>query len=472
MPLRGIDVSSHQAGIDIAAVPADFVIVKATGGTSYANPEFRRQADAAIAAGRKLGVYHYAREDSCPGDASTEAAHFLNAFAPYKGRAIPILDWEGSATALGNSWAAKWLRAVQRDTGATPWFYSYSSYINGYDCTKLVEWPLWVAAYYAGYEQMGYQDDPPLFGGTGAWEKAVAYQYTGTGRVPGYGGDLDLSIFYGTASDWDAMCGKPAGGELVRCDIVAADTHLRMVEDERFGYSWQERWGAVPEQWDVDGVTFEMSVGDYDCSSSTITAWKKSLTGTPYEHALDGATYTGNMKDVFLASGLFEWKPASFDAQRGDLYLNISHHVAMCQGGGRLSEFSSSETGGTTGKRGDQTGWESHVADYYSYPWDGILHYNGKADYYKEADVPFTFLFQPDGREEIWFYDAGHVSRLTDIDQMKAIQANYKAVVGKDIPCLKVGTKNAPWGARFAQCFENRSARNGKLSDEYTIEGW
>lgn len=45
-----------------------------------------------------------------------------------------------------------------------------------------------------------------------------------------------------------------------------------------------------------------------------------------------------------------------------------------------LGEFSISETGGIDGEPGDQTGCESWVRDYYSGHWDGILHYNDKAD--------------------------------------------------------------------------------------------
>jgi hypothetical protein len=166
-----------------------------------------------------------------------------------------------------------------------------------------------------------------------------------------------------------------------RGDIAAA-IHKRMCEDSRFGYSWEERWGNKSETWTVGGVKFAIKTGDYDCSSSTITAWRCALTGTKWAKKLDGATYTGNMRSVFTASGLFEWKPISFVASPGDLYLNEQNHVAMCQcqSPDTLSEFSSSETGGTTGKRGDQTGNESHLASYYDYPWDGILHYNGKAD--------------------------------------------------------------------------------------------
>ena len=60
MALNGIDVASYQAGLDPAKVPCDFVIVKATQGTTYINPDFTRMADAVLRAGKLLGIYHYA----------------------------------------------------------------------------------------------------------------------------------------------------------------------------------------------------------------------------------------------------------------------------------------------------------------------------------------------------------------------------------------------------------------------------
>ena len=37
-------------------------------------------------------------------------------------------------------------------------------------------------------------------------------------------------------------------------------------------------------------------------------------------------------------------------------------------------------TGGIDGAPDDQTGRESRIQDYYRDSWDGVLHYNGKAD--------------------------------------------------------------------------------------------
>lgn len=143
---------------------------------------------------------------------------------------------------------------------------------------------------------------------------------------------------------------------------------------------------------DVEGETFSVEQGDRDCSSAVIDCWRQALKGTPYEASLNGATYTGNMKSVFSASGLFEVQPMSFIAQRGDIYLNEVNHTAMCVSAvpDMLAEFSLNELGGIIGGTvGDQTGNESSVHAYYvpSFGWDLILHYNGKADGQAESDA-------------------------------------------------------------------------------------
>ncbi|MBC6498532.1 hypothetical protein H7R52_07040 [Weissella confusa] len=61
-----------QAGINLSAVQADLVIVKATQGTTYVSPEADTQYQGAKSAGRLLGVYHFAT-----GDGAVEEAKFF-----------------------------------------------------------------------------------------------------------------------------------------------------------------------------------------------------------------------------------------------------------------------------------------------------------------------------------------------------------------------------------------------------------
>lgn len=173
----------------------------------------------------------------------------------------------------------------------------------------------------------------------------------------------------------------------MRVNELAAYIHDRMCNDERFGYSWEERYGADPEVWHIDGRDYVINIGDYECGTSVKTAWAVALQHTPYEGCLDGYVYTGNAIDTFCGSGLFDWMGMDFLAEPGDAYLNIENHMAMCQSQypDVLSEFSWGENGAYGNQRGDQTGWESSVHGYYDYPWDGILHYNGKADGTQDA---------------------------------------------------------------------------------------
>ena len=167
----------------------------------------------------------------------------------------------------------------------------------------------------------------------------------------------------------------------------AAMLHMHLVEHSKHGYTQgSDRWGSKSNACKVcvDGVTYTLNAGDRDCATSAIEVWRQVLKGTAYEGALDAATYTGNMKQVFLASGLFEWVDVS-KAKLGDIYLKPKTasewgHASICQGNGRNSEFLSNEKGTIYGgKVGDQTGREGLIQNYWGFA-KGVLHYNGKAD--------------------------------------------------------------------------------------------
>ena len=110
-----------------------------------------------------------------------------------------------------------------------------------------------------------------------------------------------------------------------------------------------------------------------------IQAWENA--GVPVKSG--GATYTGNMYDVFIACG-FTDVTSSVDIQsgggmiKGDVLLNIQNHTAMHIGNGQVVQASQNEFGGITGgQTGDQTGQEIGVTSYYNYPWDRVLRYPG-----------------------------------------------------------------------------------------------
>lgn len=206
--LNGIDISSWQEGINIAGVDADFVIVKATQGTTYINPFFRQWADDTLASGKLLGLYHFA----VTGDAIAQADYFVTQAGPYIRRAVLFLDWEnndlsGDPTLLqGPSWAKRFLDRVHERTGVRPLIYMSKNVTRAYDWSSVAPtYGLWVAQY-PDYKTTGYQSEPWTDSyGFGAWSAPTLFQYTSTGRISGYGGNLDLDLFYGTIDDWKAL---------------------------------------------------------------------------------------------------------------------------------------------------------------------------------------------------------------------------------------------------------------------------
>ena len=207
--LNGIDISSWQSDLTISKVPADFVIVKATGGKSYTNPYFSGQAYATLKAGKLLGVYHFARDLSGGGTAIQEADHFLKVVGPYVGRAVLVLDWESDALLLGPSWAKKFLDRVYEKTGVRPLIYMSKNPTREYNWSSVAKnYKLWVAQY-LNYSRTGFQSKPWTDDkGYGAWSYPTIFQYSSTGLLRGYGGNLDLNIFYGNETYWKKLAAK------------------------------------------------------------------------------------------------------------------------------------------------------------------------------------------------------------------------------------------------------------------------
>lgn len=410
--MDGVDIAGYQDGINIYNLTADFVIVKATEGlqgTVY-NPDYRRMADDTLATNRLLGFYHYSNGK----DAVAEADCFYDAIKDYQGRAVACLDWELQGNPLFGSgqdtaWCKRFLDRIRERFGGTPLIYTSKGVCMQWDWSYTAQsFPLWGAEYayadkvYQGYEANPWQSSHQW----GAWGKDVAiHQYGYCNPKPGNGGYdcLDADKAYVTREKWIEWCGGKADTRKATHVSVAeraALIHYDMVSDDRNGYSQAPiRWGGdhpdKKKQIDLPGGAIEYKLGSYDCSSSVCLSWQKALIGTPYEGALDDASYTGNMREVFLASGLFcaDRTPA----KRGDVYLNDGHHTAMCQDGGNdgvfgydcLSHFRGNEWGGfTDGEPGDQTGDEARIQPFYE-AWATTLHYNGKADYdIYEDDVP------------------------------------------------------------------------------------
>lgn len=194
--LNGIDVASYQKGIDAAGIAGDFVIAKATQGTSYVNPACVAQAEGAEAGGKCVGVYHYISG----GNAEREADFFLDNIKNWIGKYMLCLDWESyQNSAWGNE---DYLRRVAKRiidrTGIPPIIYVQASrYSQVKKVADALNCGLWIAQY-ASNTPTGYQSTP---WNEGAYACAIR-QYTSSGRLAGWSGNLDLNKFYGDRSTW------------------------------------------------------------------------------------------------------------------------------------------------------------------------------------------------------------------------------------------------------------------------------
>lgn len=212
--MDGIDISGYQAPDIPSAVPADFVIVKATQGMRWSNRHYSAQIANADRTGKATGVYHFAEG----GNAISEADFFINAVYDRLGRSTLNLDWEqclaygsyGCATVNPNwgnpNWIRQWVNRVHDRTHVWPAVYVQRSAVWQIPSDVRAHCMLWVAQY-ANSLPTGYQRSPWNGGASGEGMT----QYASTGYLNGRG-PLDLNRFYGDRSAWQKIaCGERSG---------------------------------------------------------------------------------------------------------------------------------------------------------------------------------------------------------------------------------------------------------------------
>lgn len=493
--LNGVDISGWDYGINTSVLTADFVIVKSTEGTlgTVYNPTYRDMADKAAASGKEIGFYHYANG----GDPVAEADCFLKSIKDYIGKAIFCLDWEGQGNRTFESgrdvdWCLRFLDYIADNTKSTPLLYTSKGVCNEFDWSSVAsKYPIWGAEYADERNHLGYPENPWESGRPwGAWGKPPAiHQWGYVNPTPNNGGissGLDGDLMYGDRALWKKWCGSgdisPAPEppshvkKYVSVADIAALIHYDMVTDERNGYSQSPRWGEdYPYELKtltIYGRNYTYPLGSYDCSSSVITAWQLALKYTDYEGALDGATYTGDMKYYFTKSGIFT--ASLTPAKRGDVYLAEQKHTAMCQDGGNdgifgfdcLTEFNRNEYHAATGGQpGDQDSYESVFRGYYDDGWNTVLHLSvdilvedisnspnsdKSSNNVTEEGDEMVCLITPDGSGTTHYYDGVFLHALSCPAELDAIKKIYSDIhAGASIPHVKLGDKESPYAARF-----------------------
>lgn len=196
------------------------------------------------------------------------------------------------------------------------------------------------------YSLLEFQVDPSIINCSGSNPDTDAFNRA----IEEDGIGKDTKVVNIWVSDTEPTFGYTGGNSVIEKAVQWA---VDVANDDSYYYSWG---GRGPY--------------GYDCSFFVITAYEKA--GVPV-YSEGGATYTGNMYDVFLRYG-FEDVTSSVNlntgagTKKGDVLLNTVHHAALVYEDGGMIVHASSPSNGITTR-----GW--YV--YSNGGWDYVLRYTG-----------------------------------------------------------------------------------------------
>ena len=199
------DISQHQQNVDFRAARAagmDAVIIKATEGMNFVDPEFRNHLAGARAAGLMIGMYHFGTGSAGIG----QADDFLETANPGPDNLL-VLDYEKNPTPGGTQMtlaiAETFINRIREKTGRLPMFYCghlFKEQMGARRHPVFGQCPLWLAAYVrepAPFVQL-------------SWADYTLWQYTDgkngheTDPVAGVG-RCDRNTFRGTPAELAAI---------------------------------------------------------------------------------------------------------------------------------------------------------------------------------------------------------------------------------------------------------------------------
>lgn len=406
MEIKGIDVSAWNGVIDwqkVANYGMGFAILRITEKGNKTDSTFERNYAGCITHNIPVGVYKYSYATNIS-EIKYEAEAVINVLKQRKLDYPVFLDIEDKCQEnLSQDLMIQMIdtfRDIIIRAGYQFGVYcGYSWYQNQlpedakkYDC--------WLAAYPS-------QDDgtmqirlKPAAG--------IGWQYSSKATIPGISGKVDRNVFY---KDYTATKNEGKGEDTVKktkAQIIqavindAVEFAVNIANDNNHGYSQRIR-----SLYEIDDPK------SFDCSSLACTAYyyaflKNGLT-TQARYLKEHCSYTGNMLNMCNCG--FEIvarnQTAHSQMQKGDLELNVTHHVAMAIDRDNIVHARSSE--GTTDTK-DNSGNEIRTQPWYLYShgWTHRLRFTGNGidftalttDTNKPAVKPTTptggkYMFEP-----------------------------------------------------------------------------
>ncbi|SHI16833.1 lysozyme [Sporobacter termitidis DSM 10068] len=204
-PVKGVDVSSYQGDIDWGALGRQdirFAFIKATEGSGHTDPYFKKNFEAAIGAGLRVGAYHFFSYDS---SGSTQADNFIATVPRTENMLPPVIDLEFYGDKSANPPGKKpTRRELSLLLGKLENYYGVRPIIYANEKSYL----LYIAGAFNGYDIWIRNTVMKPFLGRHDW---AFWQYTDKATLEGYKGAekyIDMNVFNGTVQEFDTYPGN------------------------------------------------------------------------------------------------------------------------------------------------------------------------------------------------------------------------------------------------------------------------
>ena len=200
-PVHGVDAARFQKNVDWGAARvagANFAFIKATEGGDLLDPAFVEHWRNAGRAGLWRGAYHFYYFCTAP---EVQANWFITNVPRLPGTLPPVLDMEWNPfsptcatvrppAAEVRAQMRTWLRLVENHYGQRPIIYTTPEFYRQNDLGQFRGYDFWLRTT-ARTPAEAYPGQSWTF-----------WQYSATGRVPGFQGNVDLNAFSGSRADW------------------------------------------------------------------------------------------------------------------------------------------------------------------------------------------------------------------------------------------------------------------------------
>jgi|GEM_PF-1079057 GH25 family lysozyme M1 (1,4-beta-N-acetylmuramidase) len=312
----GIDISSYQGSPNWTSVKADpkgyvFAYAKSSESISIADGSFVYNMTNGKAAGMKMGAYHFC--NPVQNSAHSEVLYFLSIARKYISSCYmpPMLDvedtpGESALSTMGGAaltaWVADWCQEVEDSTGIAPIIYTDGSYAALMQ-SAATKFKLWIAT------DSGNPATAPST--TGSWPTWIFNQYSWTGTVSGISGSVDLDVFNGNITAFDALvpCSPVQVNFTSNVQTGCAGMSVNFTDlTTSTGTLNAWRWdfqGGTPSSAKVQnpsGIVYNTPGTYYVKEVVNSTTGHDSVTVTGYIHVLSGTTQSLPLSETFQSA--------------------------------------------------------------------------------------------------------------------------------------------------------------------------